>query len=284
MDSPDEFFFHNFLCNSDGSSFNDKEEILVAVLVHHHLNSQRPLFYGSILGHLPALNRNRESGHLLLWKDYFDTTNPLFKHQKFRRRFRMSRHLFNRIREGVVGYDDYFECKEDAVRKIGFSSYQKCTAAIRMLAYGVPGDLVDEYVCMSESTCLESPCKICKTVIDVFGPEYLREPTPEDTTRLLAMNASTGFSWMLGSIDCMHMEWKNCPSAWQGQYKDHVRACTIILEVVASQDLSIWHSFFGMAGSHNDINVLQRSSVFTRLDEGNIPQVNFTINSHNYDK
>ena len=73
MDSADEFFFHNFLCDSD-----DEEEILAAVLVHHHLNSQRPLFRGSIPGHLLALNRNRESEHFLLWKDYFDTTNPLF--------------------------------------------------------------------------------------------------------------------------------------------------------------------------------------------------------------
>ena len=73
----------------------------------------------------------------------------------------MSRHVFNRIRKGVVGYDDYFECKEDAVGKIGFSSYQKCTAAIRMLACIVPGDLIDEYVRMSESTCLDSLYKFC---------------------------------------------------------------------------------------------------------------------------
>ena len=116
----------------------------------------------------------------------------------------MSRHLFNRIREGVVGYDDYFECKEDVVGKIGFSSYQKCIAAIRMLAYGVPGYLIDEYVPMSESTCLESLYKFCKAVIVVFGPEYLREPTAEDTSRLLVMNASRGFPGMLDSIDCMH--------------------------------------------------------------------------------
>ena len=75
----------------------------------------------------------------------------------------------------MVGYDDYFECKEDAVGMIGFFSYQKCTAAIRMLAYGVPGDLIDEYVRMSESTCLEYLYKFCKTVTAVFGPEYLRE-------------------------------------------------------------------------------------------------------------
>ena len=83
MDSANEFFFHNFLCDSDDSSSDYEDEILAAVLVHHHLNSQWPLFRGSIPGHLPALNRNRESGHFLLWKDYFYTTNPLFKHHKF---------------------------------------------------------------------------------------------------------------------------------------------------------------------------------------------------------
>ena len=59
-----------------------------------------------------------------------------------------------------------------------------------MLAYGVPSDLIDEYVRMSDSTCLGSLYKFCKAVIAVFGPGYLREPTVEDTARLLAMNAS----------------------------------------------------------------------------------------------
>ena len=86
-----------------------------------------------------------------------------------------------------VGYDKYFECKEDALGKIGFSSYQKCTTAIWMLAYGVPGDLIDEYIRMSESTCLDSMYRFCKAVIAVFGPEYLREPNEEDTACLLAM-------------------------------------------------------------------------------------------------
>jgi hypothetical protein len=100
-------------------------------------------------------------------------------------------------------YDDFFKCKPDACGKFGFSSYKKYTAAIQMIACGVAGDLVDEYICMRESVCLDSMYKFYEAVVQIFGPEYLREPTVPNTQRMLSINEGRGFPRMLGSIDCM---------------------------------------------------------------------------------
>ena len=108
-----------------------------------------------------------------------------------------------------------------------------------MLAYGVSGDLIDEYVQIRETTALESLKIFVTAVIDVFSKEYLRKLNNEDIARLLAHGKRRDFPSMLGSIDCMHWKWKNCPSAWKGQYCGHIREPTIILEVVASYDLWI---------------------------------------------
>ena len=65
-------------------------------------------------------------------------------------------------------------------------------------------------------------------------------------------------------------------------YCGHIRGPTIILEVVASYDLWIWHSFFGLSGSNNDINVLERSHIFSELAQGCAPTINYPINGHDY--
>ena len=87
---------------------------------------------------------------------------------------------------------------------------------------------------------------------------------------------------MLGSIDWMHWRWKNCPAAWHGQFRGQKKDSTIILEAVADHETWIWHAFFGMPGSCNDINVLQRSPLFAKLANGESPPVEFQANNRTY--
>jgi hypothetical protein len=82
----------------------------------------------------------------------------------------------------------------------------------------------------------------------------------------------------------MHWKWNNCPFAWQDMYKGQKGGCNVVIDDVADQDLWIWHAFFDMTGSQNDISVLQCSNVFSRLVEGHAPPMNFVINGHEYNK
>uniref|UniRef100_A0A0D3CXE1 Myb-like domain-containing protein n=1 Tax=Brassica oleracea var. oleracea TaxID=109376 RepID=A0A0D3CXE1_BRAOL len=86
-------------------------------------------------------------------------------------------------------------------RRNSLSPLQKCTAAIRVLAYGFAADMVDEYLRLGETTgrlCVE---QFVEGIIYLFGDEYLRRPTPADLQRLLDVGERRGFPGMIGSID-----------------------------------------------------------------------------------
>ena len=80
----------------------------------------------------------------------------------------------------------------------------KCTAAMRMLAYGITADCVDEYLNIGASTAHECMKKFCSSIIEVFGEEYLRKPNQADVDRLLQVLEARDFLGTLGCIDCMH--------------------------------------------------------------------------------
>ena len=266
----------------DSDSDDELEMVTACAIEMNKLNSEESsgVRRGSVQGH-SVIFRNRVQGHERLYRDYF-AEPPIYPLNLFRRRFRMNQTLFLRILFMVENYDPYFVQTKNAVGIMGLSSLQKMTAAIRMLAYGVAADVVDDYVRIGESTTIESLKRFVRAVVAIFSNEYLRSPNNDDIARLLAMGTNRGFPGMLGSIDCMHWKWKNCPTAWKGMYSGHVHEPTIILEAVASYDLWIWHAFFGLPGSHNDINVLERSSVFALLSEGRAPLANFSVNGNDY--
>ncbi|GJV40051.1 putative RNA-directed DNA polymerase [Tanacetum coccineum] len=162
----------------------------------------------------------------------------------------------------------------------------KCTSAIRQLAYGVTPDSLDEYLQMGSHCARDCLDFFTMCVIELFMPKYLRKPDFNDIQKLYtAHNNIHGFPGMLGSIDCMHWEWRNCPKAWHGQFgRGDKKYPTILLEAVASYDLWIWHAFFGVAGANNDLTVLNNSPLFDDLLDGIDPVAPFECNGVTFEK
>ena len=206
----------------------------------------------------------------------------MYNANEFRHHFQIQHTLFDHILHDLRAYDDYFEKKVHALGKPGFSTEQKLTAAFWMLAYGASADQLDEYIHMAESTCLNNLQRFCQSIIGKYGEEYLRAPTAEDLEKILALHASKGWPRMLGLLDVMKWEWKNCPVVWQGMYQGKEEVPTVALEAVVDHRLWFWHAWFGMPGSNNDINVLDQSPLLKDLMHGQAPEITFTVNGKQY--
>ncbi|CAL5326744.1 unnamed protein product [Camellia sinensis] len=194
----------------------------------------------------------------------------------------MRRSLFVSILHNIQQVNEYFIQTRDATGAPGLSGIQKMTVALRILQYGVPTDAVDEYIRIGESTAIAALNFFTRSIVATYEAVYLRSPNEADVARLLQEGEQRGFPGMLGSLDCMHWRWDKCPSAQAGAYTGHYHKPTVVLEAVASYDLWIWHAFFGMPGSLNDITVLDRSPLFAELTRGCAPAANYTINNHAY--
>ncbi|KAI3742646.1 hypothetical protein L1987_60338 [Smallanthus sonchifolius] len=227
--------------DSSSDSSNGEELFVSVVMFINHLVEE-----SSRVSRRVRVNRDRAAANDLLVRDYF-TKNQIYNDKSFKRRFRMSRPLFLRIVRDLEREFEYFQQKYDARRKLGFTALQKCTSAIRQLVYGKTTDSMDEYLKMADKTSRNSLFHFCEGIISLYGKKYLRKPTKVDIHKLYDAHESVhGLPGMLGSIDCMHWEWENCPTAWRGQHQrgDHPWP-TLMLEAIASNDHWIWHAFFG---------------------------------------
>ncbi|CAL9005855.1 unnamed protein product [Prunus brigantina] len=225
----------------------DQQLVMAMAMLDEENQSSR----GSHEGRAPNVDRHRHSRGKNLMEDYFIPTS-LYSDAHFRGRYRMQQHLFNKIMHDICNYDEYFVQKRNCAGVLGLLPEQKFTAVIRMLAYGASADQVDEIAWMGKSTALESLVRFCDAVETLYTRDYLRRPTPKDLQRLLQKAERRGFPGMIDSIDCMHWQWKNCPSAWQ------------------------------VAGSQNDLNVLGQSPVFNDVLRGEAPKITYEVNNTVY--
>ncbi|GJQ97306.1 hypothetical protein Tco_0008445 [Tanacetum coccineum] len=104
--------------------------------------------------------RELEEAKQRLIKDYFgdDEFLPKYPEENFRRRYRMSFTLFNKIVNDILSYDvqplpeyfNFFRKRYDCTGRLSIGPILKCKSAIRQLVYGSAHDAFDMYLQIAE--------------------------------------------------------------------------------------------------------------------------------------
>jgi hypothetical protein len=131
--SADDSYIEDLLHDDD----DDCEIALLLLAVKDHEDHAKLLDQrrGSAKGRT-CIQRNRLLGHATLMQVYFAEV-PTYPPNLFRRRYRMRRSLFVKIVDDVEANSNYFKQRRNAAGELGFSAYQKISAAMRVIAYGI---------------------------------------------------------------------------------------------------------------------------------------------------
>jgi hypothetical protein len=231
-----------------------------------------------------------DRARLAIWKDYMSPT-PVFDDRQFDQMFCITRTVMQELRV-ILGKNDKFFTESICcvTRKKTISPDAKILFALKQLAYGTSPHAFVDYFQMGETTARKCLIKFAKCV---NGSQELKQRFFRPMTRADAKNACTlhkerhGINGMVGSLDCMHVSWKNCPVAWQGQFQGKEAYPSIVLEAVCDYNLYFWHHEFGSAGTLNDITIWDLSGLHKTFVDGSWAEnvdFEYMIDGQTFDK
>jgi hypothetical protein len=107
---------------------------------------------------------------------------------------------------------------------------------------------------------------------------HLPSITPADAKKIEALHYRThGIRGMIGSLDCSHFVWGNCPVAHHGQFQGKEGKPTIVMEAMCDYNLFAWHTVFGYSGVLNDINIWDSSLLHKAFCDGSFSTCDFSF-------
>ena len=203
-----------------------------------------------------------------------DLATPLFG-AEFKLMFRVSRQRFQVLMEDVMAAQlPHFMTKQYIPPTRQASLEAKLLLPLKCLAYGVPPHAFIDYFQMSRPYARVCCIEFDNAIKTIYMREWLRLPTKADLRSIVKLHKQQhGVDGMVGSLDCSHTYWKNCPKAWQGSYKGKEKMPSIVLEAICDYNLFFWHASYGYTGNLNDRTILSLSPLMDRLLDGSFHQL-----------
>jgi hypothetical protein len=229
---------------------------------------------------------DRVRATLCIQQDYMGP-NAIFNDKQFKRMFRMSESIYYRIKQfastsPLFALNDFEPTGRETI-----CLDARLLISLKYLAYGIGFNAFRDYFQMGQTT-----ARSCfYSFIDLlFSNEelrayYCRAMSKGDAKRVTALHKRVhGVPGMLGSLDCLHVPWKNCPYQWQGSWKGKEKTPTIAIEAACDANPWFWHATLGHPGAMNDINIFDLSTISTKMIDGTLDDIDepFEINGEQF--
>ena len=181
--------------------------------------------------------------------------------QLFRRRFRIPAPFFI---DWLVPKCRVANIFPTAINKNGTSRRQqipievKILLCLRLLGRGVTFDDVAEPSGVSETHCTSIFVEFVVNFTSYFKEEFVRLPDPNELKLQMDVYAALGFPGCVGSCDCTHIRWWQCPARLQNLCRGKETYPTIGFHMMVDHSKRILYvsdSFFGRLNDQNICDV-----------------------------
>jgi hypothetical protein len=149
------------------------------------------------------LTYQRQQARDAVYTDYLHPENPTFDDKYFQRVFCVTKTIFQSLLEFCATNNPYFAPRPDALGHMSIDPAVKILFCLKIMAYGFSPSAFQDYFQMGLTTAREC----CIKFTDLMS---ISNNTLSSKLHLLHLEKH-GIQGMVGSLDCMHVAWKNCP-------------------------------------------------------------------------
>jgi hypothetical protein len=175
-----------------------------------------------------------------------DPKTPLLG-KEFALMFRISRGRFQLMMEHVMAAEIPFYSGNVSANGDTVASLEaRLLLPLKSLAYGVPPHTFIDYFQMSPPLARVCCIEFDRMIKRIYANKFLKLPSAQEVKSIVNLHKKVhGVDGMIGSLDCSHTIWKNCPKAWQGSYKGKGSKPSIVMEAICDYHLFFWHVSYG---------------------------------------
>jgi hypothetical protein len=132
----------------------------------------------------------------------------------------------------------------------------KILVSLRILARGNVSDDISEMSKVGLSTCPSIFSQFVLKFAETFRKAFIYLPQDgEDLKKVMEIYARLGFPGCIGSMDCTHVHWLNCPEILKNLCIGKEGYPTLAFQVMVDHSKMIRHVSVSCFGAFNDINI-----------------------------